>query len=246
MNKEENSIINSPSKVPTHVAVIMDGNARWAQERGMHIKKGHIAGVEALGRAIDACLDLGIEYLTVFAFSVENWNRSKKEVTDLMTLVKFNIRKHANSLNEKGVKIKVLGSFEQVEPRLLKQIKDIEELTKNNTKLNLNICFSYGGRKEIVDATKKVAKQVLDGVVSIDEINEELIQKNLYNPNMPDPDLIIRTSGELRFSGFLLWQLSYSEFYFAKMYWPDFNKKALIEAINDFNNRERRYGKRNY
>jgi len=233
-------------KIPNHIAIIMDGNGRWAQEKGMHIKKGHMQGVEALGRTIEACLELGVKNLTVFAFSTENWNRSKREVTDLMTLTKYHIKRQAEELNKKGVKVKILGTFENVEPSLMKQIQYIEKLTKNNDKLHFNVCFSYGGRKEIIDATKKIAKKVLDGVVSIDEIDEKLVQENLYNPSMPDPDLIIRTSGELRFSGFLLWQISYSEFYFTKTYWPDFGKESLIEAIDSFNNRERRYGKRNY
>jgi undecaprenyl diphosphate synthase len=233
-------------KIPNHIAIIMDGNGRWAQEKGLHIKKGHIQGVEALGRTIEACLELGIKHLTVFAFSTENWNRSKREVTDLMTLTTYHIKKQASELDKKGVKIKVLGNFSKVENNLIKQIQHAEKLTENNKKLNLNVCFSYGGRQEIIDTTKKIAKKVLDGVVSIDEIDEKLVQENLYNPTMPDPDLIIRTSGELRFSGFLLWEISYSEFYFTKTYWPDFGKEELIKAIDSFNNRERRYGKRNY
>jgi undecaprenyl diphosphate synthase len=233
-------------KIPNHIAIIMDGNGRWAQEKGMHIKKGHIEGVNALGRTIEACIELGIKNLTVWAFSTENWNRSKREVTDLMTLTKFHIKKQANELNEKGVKIKVLGSFDKVENTLVKQINYVEKLTEDNNKLNLNVCFSYGGRQEIIDTTKKIAKKVLDGVISIDDIDEKVIKENLYNPEMPELDLLIRTSGELRFSGFLPWHLHYAEFYFPKTYWPDFGKESLIEAIDSFNNRERRYGKRNY
>lgn len=233
-------------KIPNHVAIIMDGNARWAQSKGMPIKKGHIKAIETLGHTIENCIELGIKHLTVFAFSTENWKRSKREVTDLMTLAKYHVKKQAKELNKKGVRVKVLGSFEKIEKSLIKQIQHAEKLTENNDKLHLNICFNYGGRREMVDATKKIAKKVLDGVISIDEVDEKLVKENLYNPTMPDPDLFIRTSGEQRFSGFLLWQISYAELFFTKTYWPDFDKEELIKAIDSFNKRERRYGKRNY
>lgn len=238
-NKTNNSL-----NIPRHVAIIMDGNSRWAQSKGLPLKVGHKMGAENLQKTSQNCIDIGIKYLTVYAFSSENWDRPKDEVKYLMTLLEEYLDKETAPLIEKGVKIVISGNLHRLSDHVRSKIEAIQNTSKDNNNLTLNVAFSYGARQEIVDATKQIALATSQGKISVDEISEELLAKNLYNPNIPDPDLLIRTAGDYRLSNFLLWQLAYAEFYFTKTYWPDFGKKDLLQAINDFNKRERRYGKR--
>jgi undecaprenyl diphosphate synthase len=233
-----------PSQIPNHIAIIMDGNGRWAQTRGLVVKEGHKKGAEVLGQTIQDCADLGIKHLTVYAFSTENWNRSPQEVNDLMKLLKFYLQRRSKEFIKNGINVKIIGNFERADKKILSSIRKLEDATKNNDKLFLNIAFSYGGRQEILDATKNIAKKIKDGLIDIDEIDESLFRENLYNEKMPYPDLLIRTGGNYRISNFLIWQIAYTELYFTDVFWPDFCKKDIVEAIEDFNKRKRNYGKR--
>lgn len=228
--------------VPKHIAIIMDGNRRWAREKGKETSEGHKAGAENLEKIASYCNKIGIKYLTVYAFSTENWKRSKEEVSALMILLKNYLKKFSKNANKENIRIKVLGDIEILEPGLKKSIKDAIEKTKNGTGLTVNIAFNYGGRAEIVNATKKIVEKVLNNDITIDDINENLISENLYTQNQPDPDLLIRPGGELRTSNFLPWQLVYSEFYFSDKYWPDFDEEDLLDAIQTFNKRNRKFG----
>jgi undecaprenyl diphosphate synthase len=235
-NKEE--ITNL--KIPQHIAIIMDGNARWAKQKNLPIKIGHKAGSENVRKISENCIELGVKFLTIYAFSSENWDRPQEEVNYLMNLLEEYLEKETKPLIEQGVKILISGNLQKLADSTKKKIIEIEEITKDNKALTLNVAFSYGSRQELVDAVKKITEQKIPAK----EINEELISKNLYHPEIPDPDLLIRTAGDLRVSNFLLWQIAYSELYFTETYWPDFNKKNLLTAIKSFNKRERKYGKR--
>jgi len=230
--------------IPQHIAIIMDGNARWAKAKNLPLSVGHKIGSENLQKIAENCIELGIKYLTVYAFSSENWDRPKEEVSYLMKLLDEYLEKETKALMEKNVKIIISGNLERLATPTKSKIADIEEQTKNNSSLVLNVAFSYGSRQEIVDAAKKIALATSQAKISVDEINEQLFAKNLYRPEIPDPDLLIRTAGDLRISNFLLWQAAYAEFYFTETYWPDFGKEELLQAIKDFNKRERKYGKR--
>jgi len=230
-------------KIPVHIAIIMDGNRRWARQNNTLIKLGHQAGAKTLNKVVDWCLELRIQTLTVYAFSTENWGREEKEVNDIMNLLRKYLDNQHKELNSKGVKVKILGSSDKVSPDILDKISFVEEETKNNNTLNLNIAFNYGGRREIISATKKLAKKVLNGLLLIEDIDEKSFSQNLYNSDMVDPDLVIRTGGSNRVSNFLLWQIAYSEFYFTNTLWPDFSKEDLVKAVINFQSRERRYGK---
>ena len=230
------------TNIPQHIAIIMDGNRRWAREKGIETKEGHKAGAENLENIAKYCNEIGIKYLTVYAFSTENWKRSKEEVSALMILLKSYLKKFSKSANKENIKIKILGNIDVLEDGLKKSINETIEKTKNNTGLTLNIAFNYGGRDEITNAMKKIAKKVIDNEIKLEDINEDLITKNLYTENQPDPDLLIRPGGELRTSNFLPWQLVYTEFYFTDKYWPDFNKDELMKAIQTFNKRNRKFG----
>ena len=227
-------------KIPQHVAIIMDGNARWAKQENLPIKIGHKAGSENVRKISENCIDLGVKFLTIYAFSSENWDRPQEEVNYLMNLLEEYLEKETKPLIEQGVKILISGNLQKLADSTKKKIIEIEEITKDNKALTLNVAFSYGSRQELVDAVKKITEQKIPAK----EINEELISKNLYHPEIPDPDLLIRTAGDLRVSNFLLWQIAYSELYFTETYWPDFDKKNLLTAIQSFNKRERKYGKR--
>jgi len=227
-------------KIPQHVAIIMDGNARWAKQKNLPIKIGHKAGSENVRKISENCIDLGVKFLTIYAFSSENWDRPQEEVNYLMNLLEEYLEKETKPLIEQGVKILISGNLQKLADSTKKKIIEIEEITKDNKALTLNVAFSYGSRQELVDAVKKITEQKIPAK----EINEELISKNLYHPEIPDPDLLIRTAGDLRVSNFLLWQIAYSELYFTETYWPDFDKKNLLTAIQSFNKRERKYGKR--
>ena len=228
--------------VPQHVAVIMDGNGRWAAARGLPRVEGHRRGVEALRKTVRAAGDMGIRCLTIFSFSSENWQRPASEVRDLMGLLRLFIRKDLAELHSNGVRVRVIGERDSLDPDIRRLLEEAEELTRANTNLLLVVAFNYGARDEIARAVRRIAAHVASGVVKPDAITEEMIGQNLDAPEIADPDLIIRTSGEQRLSNFLLWQAAYSELVFTPVYWPDFDRAALEAAIEEYRRRERRFG----
>ena len=228
--------------MPKHIAIIMDGNRRWAKEKGIEVKLGHKAGAENLEKLAYFANDLGLKYLTVYAFSTENWKRTKEEVGALMLLLRAYIDKLLKRTTSDNIRIKVLGDIEKIDEGLRKDILKIVESTKNKTGLTLNIAFNYGGRDEITKAVKKIASKVASNELNMQDINEQLISDNLYTEGEPDPDLVIRTGGELRVSNFLLWQIAYAEFLYVQKYWPDFSEDDLVDAIVTFQNRNRKFG----
>lgn len=230
--------------LPKHIAIIMDGNRRWAKARGLTTKDGHKAGSKNLDNIATFCNEIGIKYLTVYAFSTENWKRTQEEVSALMFILKANLDSMLRKLDLKNIKIRVIGEKENIPPDIQKKIDKLVEKTKNNTGLVLNIAFNYGGRAELVHSTKVIAEKVKSGEIDIEDINEKLISDSIYTADQPDPDLMIRTSHELRTSNFLPWQLTYSEFYFPDKHWPEFDREDLIEAIKIYQKRNRRFGGR--
>ena len=245
--KEENEIpenieeIVNLDNLPEHIAIIMDGNRRWAKKNNLTTPQGHKEGAENLKRISKFANKLGIKYLTVYAFSTENWKRSKEEVGAIMKLLKFYILDFFKSYDE-NIKVNVIGRMSDIPDDLQKEIKSVEEKTKDNTGLVLNIAFNYGGRDEIVSAVKNIARDVVEGKIKIEEITEDTVSNNLYTANQPDPDLLIRTSGEERISNFLPWQISYSEFVFTDKYWPEYSNTDLLESIQIYQKRTRRFG----
>lgn len=229
-------------KLPTHIAIIMDGNRRWAKQRNLDAKFGHKKGAETLENIVRYCNKIGIKYLTVYAFSTENWKRSKEEVGALMLLLQNYLDDFAKRADTENIKIKMIGNREGLSAGLLKSIDKTISRTENNTGITFNIAFNYGGRDEIVKAVKKIANGVKENTIQLEDINEELISNNLHTAGQPDPDLMIRTSGEIRTSNFLPWQLVYSEYYFTDKLWPDFANEDLDEAIAEFNRRTRKFG----
>jgi len=227
---------------PAHVAIIMDGNGRWAKARGLPRLAGHRAGVEAVRRTVKAAPDLGISYLTLYAFSSENWSRPKSEVSDLMGLLKLFIRRDLAELHQNGVRVRIVGDRTSLQPDIRGLLEEAETLTANNSALTLVIAFNYGSRDEIVRATRKLVAAAARGEITPADVDAEIFAANLDTAGIPDPELIIRTSGELRLSNFLLWQAAYSELVFLPCYWPDFSRDHLAEAIRDFGGRERRFG----
>ena len=228
--------------MPQHIAIIMDGNGRWAQKKGLPRIMGHRAGIKSVREAVTACAQLGIKVLTLYAFSKENWQRPKKEVDALMRFLKEYLDKEEQELMDNQIKFISIGQREALPPSVQKRLKQVEELTKNNPGLILNLALNYGSRAEIVDAVKKITSLAKDNQLNPAQLTEETFSQFLYTKNLPDPDLLIRTSGEMRVSNFLLWQISYSEIYLSKKLWPDFHKKDLTEAIESFQKRERRFG----
>ena len=228
--------------MPRHVAIIMDGNGRWAAARGLPRGEGHRRGVEALRKTVRAAGELGISYLTIFSFSAENWSRPPSEIRDLMGLLRRFIRHDLAELHQNGVKVLVIGERSDLEPEIRRLLEEAEELTRDNSSLTLVVAFNYGGRQEIARAAARVAAQVKAGLIEPEAITADLIGQHLDSPDLPDPDLIIRTSGELRLSNFLLWQAAYSELVFVPTYWPDFDRAALEGAIGEYHRRERRFG----
>lgn len=227
---------------PEHIAIIMDGNGRWAKERGLPRAAGHRAGVEALRETVRAAGELGVRWLTVYAFSSENWSRPKSEVSDLMGLLKLFIRRDLADLHANGVRVRVIGRREGLDPEIGGLLREAEALTALNTKNNLVIAFNYGGRDEIARAGRRIAEAVAEGKLTPDAICEETFADYLDTAGIPDPDLLIRTSGEKRLSNFLPWQSAYSELVFAPCYWPDFGRAELVNAVEEFSTRERRFG----
>lgn len=228
--------------LPKHIAIIMDGNRRWAKKRNLPIKLGHKNGAEALRKIVDYSIKLGIEYVTVYAFSTENWKRSESEVNDLMGLLREYLDKIEKDNEDKNVKIKILGDINRLAPDIREKIIKLENKTSDNTGLVFNIALNYGGRDEIIHAVLGITKDLMNK--NIEEINEETFSKYLYGGSIPDPDIILRTAGEKRLSNFLLWQCAYSEFIYTDVLWPDFNEKDLDDAIAEFNNRKRNFGGR--
>lgn len=231
------------SALPKHIGIIMDGNGRWAKRRGLARSVGHSAGAETFKKIVTVCGEIGISYLTVYAFSTENWGRPKSEVDNLMKLLSDYIRRSYDELSGKNVKVKIIGEREMLSEKLLSEICDLEEHTKNNTGLTLNIALSYGGRSEIVHAARVCAEKCASGEMKVEDITEDTLSSFMYTASQPDPDLIIRPSGEMRTSNFLLWQSAYSEYCFMNVLWPSFSKKDLLEAIYLFQQRNRRFGK---
>ena len=225
-------------RIPRHVAMIMDGNGRWALARGLPRMAGHKAGTENLRRVIRAAVEFGIKYLTIYAFSTENWGRPPEEVRGLLNILEDVIDRELKELNQEGVQLHHLGRLEKLAPSLQEKVLDAVELTKHNERLILNIAWNYGGRDEIVQAIQRIIKEGIQP----DKVTDELVGQYLYTAGVPDPDLIIRTSGELRVSNFLIWQAAYSEWYVTPTYWPDFNKEEFRRALETFGRRDRRYG----
>ena len=228
--------------MPQHIAIIMDGNRRWAKEKGIDTRFGHKAGAETLEKIAAFGNEIGLKYLTVYAFSTENWKRTKEEIGALMLLLQNYLDKFLNRESLRNIRIRVMGNINELDKGLKDSINRLVEKSKNNTGLTLNIAFNYGGRNEIVRATKQIATMVKNDEIKIDDINEEMFSNNLYTKGEPEPDLLIRTGGEVRVSNFLLWQLAYTEFLFVEKYWPDFDKEDLLNAINIFEQRNRKFG----
>ncbi len=230
-------------KIPHHVAVIMDGNGRWAKKQGRPRVFGHKNGVKAVKETIDAAGNIGVKALTLFAFSTENWNRPKAEVKTLMGLLLTSLKNEAKQLIKNNIKLQIIGNHENIPKSVLKGLNKVIEQTKNNDALTLTIALSYGSREEIVNAFKNISKKVVNKELTIEEIDENVINNHLYTFTLPDVDLMIRTSGEKRISNFLLWQIAYAELHFTNVLWPDFSKNDFYNAILEYQNRERRYGK---
>jgi undecaprenyl diphosphate synthase len=230
-------------RIPRHVAIVMDGNGRWAKQRGLKRTDGHAAGEEALFDTVNGALDVGLEWMTVFAFSTENWRRPIDEVRFLMGFNESLLLRRRDELNELGVRVRFIGRRAgRVPGRLRRRIADAEELTRANRRLTLTFAFNYGGRAELVDAARAIAHEVAAGRLDPDKISDRTLARHLYAPDMPDPDLLVRTSGEFRISNYLLWELAYAELVFTDVLWPDFRRDHLFEAIREFQRRERRFG----
>ena len=236
------NIAAMPRSLPRHIAIIMDGNGRWAKARGLPRIAGHRSGAEAVRRTVTAAGDMGIPYLTLFGFSSENWKRPSAEVQDLMVLLRHYLRGEIAELQRNGVRLKVIGQVTRLSPDIVDMIERAETLTRDNTQITLTMALSYGGRAEIVAAVQAIAAQVARGSLAAEDVDEDCLARHLFTADIPDPDLLIRTSGEQRISNFLLWQCAYSELVFTKTLWPDFSKNDLEQAIDDYCGRERRYG----
>ncbi|MHB8172281.1 MAG: isoprenyl transferase [Thermincolia bacterium] len=230
------------NKIPVHIAVIMDGNGRWATKRGLPRGAGHRAGVESLREAVNICSRIGVNYLTVYAFSTENWKRPQEEVNILMDLLVEYLNKEIDELHRKNVFINALGRLADLPIKAQEALENARKLTVDNTGLTLNLCLNYGGRTEIAEAIRAISAKVLDGQVTINDINENSISQHLYTSGIPDPDLLIRPAGEMRISNFLLWQLAYTEFWLTSVMWPDFRTGHLLQAVIDWQRRNRRFG----
>jgi len=231
------------SRIPSHIAVIMDGNGRWAKQKGAMRIFGHQNAIKSVRDVTEGCAEIGVKYLTLYAFSTENWNRPKLEVNALMQLLISTIRKETKTLTKNNIKLETIGNTNDLPEKCQQELREAKELTENNSKMTLILALSYSGKSEIVDTVKKIASKVESKELKVNQISEQIINDNLYTAGVPDPELMIRTSGEIRLSNFLLWQLAYAELYFTDVLWPDFRKDHLMKAIEAFQNRERRYGK---
>lgn len=235
--------LKAAGAIPEHIAIIMDGNGRWAKSRGNMRIYGHKVGVDSVRDIVEACAQLGVKYLTLYAFSTENWNRPAAEVGALMQLLIQSLRKEAKRLNKNNIRLVTIGQTDRFPENCKVALEEAIELTSQNSRMQLCLALSYSGRWDIVQAVKRIAEKVQSGAVSVDEINDQLISRHLATATIPDPDLIIRTSGEYRLSNFLLWQLAYSELYITQTFWPDFRREELYKAIESYQGRERRFGK---
>lgn len=231
------------SHLPQHIAIIMDGNGRWAKKQGKNRVFGHTEGVKSVRRITEACAKLGVPYLTLYAFSTENWGRPPAEVTALMELLVHSLRKEIKSLNDQNIRLNTIGDMNALPPKCVRELNDGMNLTQNNQRLTLSLALSYSSRWEITNAVKQIAEEVKQGKIEPAQINEQLISGYLSTHNLPDPELLIRTSGEQRISNYLLWQIAYTELYFTEKYWPEFNEEELYKAIVEYQNRDRRFGK---
>jgi undecaprenyl diphosphate synthase len=229
--------------LPKHLAIIMDGNGRWAKNQGMLRVFGHEKGTKSVKQTVENCARLGIDFLTLYAFSTENWNRPKIEVDTLMKLLVSSLKKELKTLQSNNIKLNAIGNLDNLPTGVRKELIEVIEKTKANTRMTLTLALSYGARDEIINAVKIISEKVKNNIISIDAIEESIINQHLYTQNMPDVDLVIRTSGEHRISNFLLWQIAYAEFYFTDVLWPDFNEDELYKALLSYQKRERRFGK---
>lgn len=238
-------ILNTINKdnLPKHLAIIMDGNGRWAKQKGMLRAFGHENGTKAVRTTVETCAKLGIENLTLYAFSTENWNRPKLEVDTLMKLLINSLKNELKTLTDNNIKLNTIGNFEKLPASAQKELSQVISKTKDNNRMTLTLALSYGSREEIISAVKSISTKVKNNIISTDAIDESIINQHLYTQNLPDVDLLIRTSGEHRISNFLLWQIAYAELYFTEVLWPDFREKDLYEAIISYQKRERRFGK---
>ncbi|MEL4308965.1 isoprenyl transferase [Joostella sp. CR20] len=239
MNEE---LVNKEN-LPKHIAIIMDGNGRWAKQKGKLRVFGHENGAKAVKEVVEGCVRIGVENLTLYAFSTENWNRPKLEVDTLMKLLVSSLRKELQTLHEQNIRLNAIGCLDNLPKSVRKELVEVIERTKNNTKMTLTLALSYGAREELKNAVVQLCTKVKNNIISVDSIDESIINNHLYTQNLPDVDLLIRTSGEQRISNFLLWQIAYAELYFTETLWPDFTKEHLWEAIINYQNRERRFGK---
>jgi undecaprenyl diphosphate synthase len=231
------------TNLPKHLAIIMDGNGRWAKKQGLLRALGHESGTKSVKENIKSCAKLGIEYLTLYAFSTENWNRPKIEVDTLMKILVRSLKKELPTLQNNNIKLNTIGNLEKLPKKAQEELLDVIEKTKSNTRMTLTLALSYGSREEIVSAVRNISDKVKNNIISIDSIDDSIINEHLYTQNLPEVDLLIRTSGEHRISNFLLWQIAYAELYFTDILWPDFKEQDLYEAIISYQKRERRFGK---
>ncbi|MBR72451.1 MAG: di-trans,poly-cis-decaprenylcistransferase [Rhodospirillaceae bacterium] len=231
-----------PKEIPNHIAIIMDGNGRWAKARGLPRIAGHQKGAEALRSTIQACIDLKINYLTIYAFSSENWKRPSSEVSDLMALLQNYVKNEINEISTNKIKLNFIGERKRLDESVQTTLRDAEHKTKNNKRLTLTVALNYGGQQEILEAVKDLGHDMINGIIKPSDINEEIFKNYLQTSDIPEPDLLIRTSGEQRLSNFLLWQSAYTEFAFTPTLWPDFNRDCLESIIHEYQRRDRRYG----
>lgn len=230
-------------RLPNHLAIIMDGNGRWAKQQGLLRVIGHENGTKSVRQTVEACAEIGIKHLTLYAFSTENWNRPKLEVETLMKLLVSSLKREIKTLQNNSIKLNAIGCLEDLPKKAQKELLEVIEKTKDNSRMTLTLALSYGSRDELLNMVKEISSKVKNNIISIDSIDESIINKHLYTQNLPDVDLLIRTSGEHRISNFLLWQIAYAELYFTDILWPDFNKEELYKALINYQNRERRFGK---
>ena len=230
-------------QLPQHLAIIMDGNGRWAKQKGKLRVFGHEKGSKAVKQVVEGCAELGVKNLTLYAFSTENWNRPKLEVQTLMKLLISSLKKEIKTLQKNNIKLNAIGNLNDLPPKVYKELMDVIDITKSNTNLTLTLALSYGSRDELINTIKQISIKVKNNIISPEKIDESVINEHLYTQNLPDVDLLIRTSGEQRISNFLLWQIAYAELYFTNVFWPDFTKQHLYEAIINYQKRERRFGK---
>jgi undecaprenyl diphosphate synthase len=229
--------------LPKHIAIIMDGNGRWAKQKGMLRAFGHENGTKSVKQTVEACAELGVENLTLYAFSTENWNRPKLEVQTLMKLLVSSLKKEIDTLQKNNIKLSAIGNLSLLPKKVYGELSEVIQVTKENSRMTLTLALSYGSREEIVNTVKEISNKVKNNIISPENIDESIINEHLYTRNLPDVDLLIRTSGEQRISNFLLWQIAYAELYFTNILWPDFTKQHLYEAIIEYQKRERRFGK---